>query len=120
MKHFDDVMRSKLGLQQEVKADSKLISELQVCMQKTGVDFTITFRSLSLVPFPSADNGADGTGAASGVQEFLDVVLATCPDPQALAEKTRSKIDPQQLMFLQKVASEHPSMLARIGLSYEV
>lgn len=113
--HFHSIMRRKLGLRLTRDEDDDLFSQLQACMQRSGSDFTISFRSLALIKMSPGENGsADG-----GVQAFLDVVLPACPSPRVMAERTRSKIDPGQLALLQKLASE-PAMLARLGLSGEV
>lgn len=114
--HLHACMRSKLGLLLTRDEDDTLFTQLQSCMQQTGVDFSITFRNLALVEISPGDNGS----ADSGVQAFLDVVLPTCPDPSAMASKMRSKIDPRQLTLLQKLVSEQPAMIARLGLTCEV
>ena len=116
---FNTVMRNKLGLQVAKDGDNDLITQLQACMQQSGADFTLTFRSLACVDVDTSPGDSEGSGDG-GVQAFLDAVLPTCPDPSEMAATMRSKIDPRQLTLLQKLASEQPAMLARLGLSCEV
>jgi uncharacterized protein YdiU (UPF0061 family) len=110
-------MRRKLGLTLTQGADEQLIAQLLACMQHTGVDFTIAFRSLSQVGIGCS---GEDMGVDSGVKAFLDVVLPTCAEPSAMAARMRSRINQQHLMLLQQVARTQPEMLDRIGITAEV
>lgn len=115
---FRAIMQQKLGLMiSEGDADDELIAGLLHCMQKSGVDMHVTFRSLSLVPMPSSPQAE---GSQPGQEVFLNTVLATAATPEAMAARVRSRMDPRQLQMLQQLASASPMAVMSLGISAEV
>lgn len=113
-------MRQKLGLLTcSEEADDRLIARLFECMQQSGVDMHVTFRSLALVPMPSTTPPGTSPSHEPG-KEFLKAVLDTSASPEAVAASLRSAMDPRQLQLLQHLASASPMTLMSLGISLQV
>ncbi|CAH2278204.1 Hypothetical predicted protein [Pelobates cultripes] len=98
-------MRKKLGLiQAELEEDSSLISDLLETMNKTGADFTNTFRVLSKY-----------AGNSVNAEDFLDILTEQCASLDELKVVFKPKMDPRQLSVMLMLAQSNPQLFALIG-----
>lgn len=78
---FASTMRAKLGLKASEAADNELLSSLLDVMERTGADWTVSFRALCHVPLSSAS----GTGDAAALAPTVEGLVECCATPQQLA-----------------------------------
>ncbi|XP_063297748.1 protein adenylyltransferase SelO, mitochondrial-like [Pelobates fuscus] len=98
-------MRKKLGLiQAELEEDSSLISDLLETMNKTGADFTNTFRVLSKY-----------AGNFVSAEDFLDILTEQYASLDELKVVFKPKMDPRQLSVMLMLAQSNPQLFALIG-----
>uniref|UniRef100_A0A0G4I7I9 Selenoprotein O n=1 Tax=Chromera velia CCMP2878 TaxID=1169474 RepID=A0A0G4I7I9_9ALVE len=96
----------------------ELVKEWVEAMERTGADFTATFRAACL--FETAAERAkspSGSSVASlSADELADRILETCASPVQMAENNKPPFDLPKLAMLQRLAVVHPEVIAQFGL----
>ena len=101
------IFRNKLGLiSSNNDSDRELIDSLFDTMDKTGADFTNTFRRLSRVQCNVSNEKEDGV---------LDYMLTQCATIDALKQSVHSKLNLQQLQTLSMLIQTQPEVLNELG-----
>ncbi|KAM9311726.1 protein adenylyltransferase SelO, mitochondrial [Gastrophryne carolinensis] len=98
-RHYMQKMRRKLGLQLELEEDQSLISDLLDTMNRTGSDFTNTFRVLSKF-----------SGKSTDIDDFLNVIMKHCATLDELKIAFKPKMDPRQVAMMQILAQTNPQL----------
>mmetsp|Transcript_24381 Transcript_24381/g.62567 ORF Transcript_24381/g.62567 Transcript_24381/m.62567 type:complete len:617 (+) Transcript_24381:114-1964(+) len=118
---YGAIMRLKLGLLVlDEAADEQLAHDLLAVMEHTGADYTNTFRWLSSVPMPAAQDTAIGdtsAAAAQGARDggFLRRVLGSLPGPQRLAECIAPQMSLEDINMLLMTARTDARILKGFG-----
>lgn len=100
-------MRKKLGLVHlELEDDKKLVSEFLQTMERTGADFTNSFRLLS--SFSGASDPAE-------LDNVLQKIVDQCASIEELKVVFKPKMDPRQLSMMLMLAQSNPQLFALIG-----
>jgi len=112
--YFFDRMMQKLGLSKEkgvAEDDKKLIDSLFETMEKTGADFTNTFRSLSRMGFDVSDQQFD---------DLLSFILQQTITFERLRERYEPDIPIGKLQTLVMISQTQPEILSRLNIPLEL
>lgn len=100
-------MRKKFGiLNTESPEDKTLISSFLETMEKTGGDFTTTFRCLSNFPLPGCH------GFENQITEAKKKLLEQCSTMEELQSSYAPRMDPRQLAMFMSILRTAPELAA--------
>lgn len=108
-------MRLKFGLlRKQLNTDMELFEKFFETMEKTGADFTNSFRSLSLIHLPTSKHFDESN------QIFLSSILDQCCDADEWKFVNRSSIDERTYELLRSLAGTSSAILSQFGFSSEM
>lgn len=113
-KHYKMKMRQKLGLRKELSEDGSLVESFLDTLQETGADFTNSFRQLSRLPLPSADNFPEEK------LKVLTYLQSQSSSLEELMKANQPRMDRRQLAMFMMVAQTNPSLLSALGRSSQL
>ncbi|XP_075262338.1 protein adenylyltransferase SelO, mitochondrial-like [Convolutriloba macropyga] len=103
-------MRAKLGInEQNDESDLEFVKKFLRAMQKTGADFTNTFRVLSLFQTPAESN------FGTSVELVKNRILDMCTNADELRKQYEPKISQHELEMVQMLANTNPQLLSLMG-----
>mmetsp|Transcript_62472 Transcript_62472/g.103937 ORF Transcript_62472/g.103937 Transcript_62472/m.103937 type:complete len:630 (-) Transcript_62472:410-2299(-) len=112
--HYAALMRRKLGLTSERADDAELFRKLFDTMERTGADFTHTFRKLA--------HHADVHTDPKALVPLRDAIMGRCASPEQMAQlqeqRARSfkpSVPKAQLLQMVHMAQRDPSFLRAFG-----
>uniref|UniRef100_A0A6A7G4L8 Selenoprotein O n=1 Tax=Hirondellea gigas TaxID=1518452 RepID=A0A6A7G4L8_9CRUS len=110
------IMLGKLGMSYSTKlpTDKSLVADLLEIMDRTGADFTNTFRLLSRLKL-----FADETSSKKNEEELLKLILAQTASPEVLAKAYKPLMPENQILQMQMLSHQNPMMLMMMGKSAE-
>ncbi|EOD40392.1 hypothetical protein EMIHUDRAFT_454271 [Emiliania huxleyi CCMP1516] len=100
------------------EADDALLESLLGVMQRTGADFTNTFRALSRIGWEASE--AASYRAPQDFDAVLEYCLAQCASTEAMLKRARPIFHPKALARLAAIAQTEPERLAQFGLDASV
>lgn len=112
--HYLEKMRKKLGLFTNKPDDEKLIKELFDVMYETGVDFTNSFRKLSLLDLNVPDE------IDKDIKNFITIILNECRSLEESKNFLKPKFPRETLDKLLAAMREQPGILDYFGLSEKI
>ncbi|XP_063724820.1 protein adenylyltransferase SelO, mitochondrial-like [Symsagittifera roscoffensis] len=109
-KYYLDKMRQKLGIKPRSETeDQEFVKSLLRVMQKTGADFTNTFRVFSLTRTPNESNFEDSMNLVKSR------VLDFCTNADELRRQYKPNISQHELEMVQALANTNPQLLSLMG-----
>jgi len=105
-----DKMRSKLGIKEsDEKSDLDFVDTFLKAMQRSGADFTNTFRVLSLLRTPAETNFGDS------LELVKSRILDMCTNADELRKQYKPNISERELEMVQMLANTNPQLLSMMG-----
>ncbi|KAH3825976.1 hypothetical protein DPMN_127865 [Dreissena polymorpha] len=106
---YTSKMRMKFGLMKSIPEDKDLVESFFQTMEKTGADFTNSFRCLSGIPLPSSSD------FVKRFEDVKDYLLTQCCTAEELKKEYKPRMDPRQLQMFLQLMQTNPGVVSALG-----